>query len=57
MTEVDKDKLVAICKKFIEDNNISCSDSIYQSDKAWETAPILVHEIAELIGYVEYLDD
>jgi hypothetical protein len=50
---VDKDELLKLCKKFIEDNQISCSESIWQTEWVSENALALIKTIAEIVGYHE----
>lgn len=50
-------QIVQIVKSYIEKHEISCAESIYQRDKIWETAPELVEELANIVGYYEYPED
>lgn len=38
-------ELVFVCRKFLNDNNIECEESCYQSDSVYENAPTLVEDI------------
>lgn len=46
-------ELFDICKEFIKENQITCSETIYQSDKIEANALDLVEQICELLGYYE----
>lgn len=46
-------ELLNLCMRFIEDNKISCPETIYQSDRVIENAYEFIHEICELVGYSE----
>ena len=50
-------ELFDLCKEFIKENEITCSESIYQSDKIEANALDLVEQICELIGYYEEEDE
>ena len=42
-----------VVKKFIDDNNIDCAETIYQVDKVIENAYDFIQELCELVGYKE----
>ncbi len=44
------------CVKFIGDNHVNCEESGY-SDQVYENAPDLICDIAEIVGYYEYVED
>lgn len=48
-----KTELMAVCKKFIEEQKIICSEQIEQSDHVIENAYGLIYEICEIVGYAE----
>ena len=50
MTEREE-QLVNLIKKYVDKNRITCADSIYQSDLVWETAPDLVKDLCDIVGY------
>jgi len=50
-------ELLNLCKKFITDNDIGCSEVIYQSDLVIENAYEFIEDICGIIGYKEYEDD
>lgn len=45
--------LYALCKRFILDNEITCSETIYQMDHVIGSAYELIDEICAIIGYAE----
>ena len=45
-------KIYKICKKFIDDNKISCPEMTYD-DKVYVNAPDLIEDLANIIGYYE----
>lgn len=50
-------ELYDLCKEFIKENKISCSEDIYQSDRIEANALDLIEQICELIGYDEEDED
>ena len=44
-------KLLELCHKFIDDNNITCAETIYQQDRIITNAYELIEHICDLIGY------
>jgi hypothetical protein len=53
--EMEEEKQLAeICRKFIKDQKISCSESVYQSDNVILNACELIEQICEIVGYFEY---
>ena len=49
---MDED-LVALCIKFINDNKISCPETIHQTDWVIENAYEFIEKICDLVGYYE----
>jgi len=45
------------CKKFIEDQRIHCSESVYQTDRVIENAYEFIEGICDIVGYYEDEDD
>lgn len=45
--------LVALCKKFVADNEIGCSEKVYQSDRVIENAYEFIERVCETVGYHE----
>lgn len=52
-----EEKLELIVKKFVEDNNISCPETIYQCDWVIENAYEFIEQLCEAVGYVEDDED
>lgn len=44
-------RLVALCEKFITDNEITCSEAVYQTDRVIENAYDFIAGICEIVGY------
>ena len=44
-------KLARSCQQFISQHKISCAESVYQRDAIWESAPELVENVCEILGY------
>lgn len=42
-----------ICRRFIADQEITCPETIYQTDRVIENAPEFIEQICELIGYAD----
>ena len=49
-------KLYSLCKKFIEDNEITCSETIYQTDRVAQNALEFIEQVCENVGF-SYSDD
>lgn len=54
-----KDRLFVLCEQFIQDQDIICAESIYQTDRVIENALDFIHEVCLIVGYarLEDLDD
>ena len=50
-------QLLLLCQKFIRDNEIGCSESIYQSDRIILNSPDFIREICDVIGYHKFKED
>lgn len=50
-------KLKAIIQNFVEKQEISCVETIYQTDRVIENAYELIENLVEIVGYKEYDDD
>jgi hypothetical protein len=48
-----KDRLFELCFKFIQEQEISCSEAVYQSDRVIENAYELIDGICKIVGYYE----
>lgn len=46
-------ELFKLCKKFIEEQDIHCAETVYQSDRVIENAYEFIEEICNIVGYVE----
>ncbi len=46
-------RLLTLCEKFIEENNICCPETIHQTDWVIENAYELIEGICEIVGYKE----
>ena len=56
-TKVNSKKLVSICREFINDNNIHCVETIYQSDRVIEHAYEFIQQVCEIVGYSNLNDE
>ena len=55
---MDKKQLLwELCETFIEENKISCGETIYQSDWVIEHAYDFIKEICDILGYYKYEDE
>lgn len=50
-------ELFDLCREFIKENEISCAEDIYQSDRIEANALDFIEQICELIGYHEEEED
>lgn len=46
-----------LCSKFVKENEISCSETIYQTDRVILNASEFIEEITEKVGYFEYPEE
>jgi hypothetical protein len=44
-------ELITLCKLFIDQNDISCSETIYQTDHVIENAYEFIEQVCDLVGY------
>jgi hypothetical protein len=51
------DDLWELCRKFIDDNKITCEETCFQSDRVIENSLDLVYQICEIVGYAEREED
>lgn len=54
MKSSQKEKLWNLCSKFIKDLDISCSETIYQSDRIVENSLELIEKMCDIVGYHKY---
>lgn len=52
MTEDKKTELWLLCQKFIEDQQIWCSETVYQTDRVIENAYEFIDSICQIVGFV-----
>lgn len=45
------------CAAFIEKHEISCAESVYQSDNILIHSSELVEDVCEIVGYVEFNEE
>ena|SRR6218665_2285409 len=50
-------KIKATIQNFVDKYDISCAETIYQTDRVIENAYEFIHELVELTGYKETDDD
>lgn len=50
-------QLFLICRTFIEQQRIYCSETIYQTDRVMENAQEFIERICDVVGYAKYEDD
>ncbi len=50
-------ELFVLCKKFVDDNDIGCSEVVYQSDRVIENAYEFIEQICAIVGYKEFEDE
>lgn len=43
--------LLEFCQKFIQDQNITCSETVYQSDRVIENAYEFIDGICDIVGF------
>lgn len=46
-----KEALWALATKFIEEQDISCAEAIYQTDRVIENACEFIELVADIVGY------
>jgi predicted nuclease of restriction endonuclease-like RecB superfamily len=57
-TKVDEHPkaLMKLCEKFIEDNEISCPESVYQCDHVIEHGYEFIKKVCEIVGFYKHKD-
>lgn len=53
LTKADKDRLAEVCQKFVKDKDISCAETIYQTDRVIEGAYEFIDDVCAIVGFVE----
>lgn len=57
MTERTAQELLRLCRDFIQKNNISCAEAVYQTDRVMENAPEFIEGICSIVGYTKADDE
>lgn len=52
-----EEKLWKLCKEFIEEQNITWAEQVYQSDRVIENSYAFIASICNIVGYQPYHDD
>ena len=52
-----KDDVYNEVKKFIDDNNISCKETIYQTDRVITNAYEFIQTLCNLVGYKKFEEE
>jgi hypothetical protein len=56
--KMSKEKqLMALCKKFIDEQDIHCGETIYQSDRVIENAYSFIEDVCNIVGYKDIDDE
>ena len=55
-TDAAKNKLWNIVSEFVKTQEITCPETICQSDRVIENAYDLIEELCDVVGYHEYED-
>lgn len=50
-------ELFEFCKKFVEEQDITCPETIHQSDRVIENAYEFIEHICDIVGYVAVDED
>ena len=50
-------QLWKVCEQFVADQDISCAETIYQTDRVIENAYLFVEKVCDIVGYAEMEDD
>lgn len=51
VTDDQKQKLFERVQQFIKDQNISCAETIYQTDRVIEHAYEFIEDLCDIVGY------
>ena len=57
LTEKEMNELHALCLKFINEQKITCAETVCQCDHVIVNAYDFIAEICEIVGYAEYDDE
>lgn len=55
-TTTRQERLWKHCAKFIEAQEISCPETVYQSDRVIENAYDFIEGVCKIVGYAEFED-
>jgi hypothetical protein len=44
-------QLVEFCRKFIEEQSITCAETVYQTDRVGENSFAFIEGVCEIVGY------
>jgi hypothetical protein len=47
------DEALSVIRKFVDDNDIACEETVYQSDRVIENAYEFIAALCEIVGYKE----
>ena len=50
-------RLFVLCHNFIYDNEITCGETVYQTDRVSENSLECIAEICEIVGYHKHKDE
>ena len=48
------EQLLNVCKKYIEDQAITCPETIYQMDNVIESAYEFIEDVCDIVGYSDF---
>jgi hypothetical protein len=59
LTEADKkeDTLLLFCRQFVASQNITCAESVYQTDRVIEAAYGFIEGVCDIVGYAPDEDE
>lgn len=50
-------ELYNLCKQFVEDNKISCPETVHQCDRVIINSYDFIEKMCDIVGYYKYPDD
>jgi len=57
MSAKKQKEIYNLCLKFVEDNEIGCSEVIYQSDRIVERSLEFIESVCYIVGYHQFTED
>ena len=54
---MDKEAVMEIIRRFIDENDIWCAETICQTDRVMANAPEFIEELCNIVGYKEDNDN